>query len=157
MTPPRWTQLRQRLEEKLDREEFDTWFGPLRAQGDGGNRLVLLAPNQHFVHTLEQGYRPVIESAIEDLEGPALDVLFAVEESPDDSAQPQTSSSRFDPRYRFETFFDCRSPFRPRNTMFPIPVRPIGPDMDFFEVSKNARPNHFDARASFFLSHTLSP
>ncbi len=106
MTTSRWTRLRQRLEEQLDAEEFDTWFGPLRAQGDGGNRLVLLAPNQHFVHTLEQSYRPAIERAIADLEDTALDVLFAVEESPepDDSSQPQPSSSQFDPRYRFESF-----------------------------------------------------
>ncbi len=106
MTPSRWIRLRQRLEEQLDSDEFDTWFGPLRAQGDGGNRLVLLAPNQHFVHTLEQTYRPIIERAIADLEITTLDVLFAVEESPDsdDSSEPQTSSSQFDPRYRFETF-----------------------------------------------------
>lgn len=104
MTQSRWTRLKRRLEEQLDPEEFDTWFGPLRAQGEGGNRLVLLAPNQHFVHTLEQGYRPVIESAIADLEDPGLDVLFAVEESPEDSTQPQTTSSQFDPRYRFESF-----------------------------------------------------
>ena len=104
MTESRWARLKQRLEEQLDPDEFGTWFGPLRAQADGGNRLVLLAPNQHFVHTLEQGYRPVIQRAIADLEDPALDVLFAVEESSDDSAQPQVSSSQFDPRYRFETF-----------------------------------------------------
>ncbi len=105
MTESRWTRLRQRLEEQLDPEDFDTWFSPLRAQGDGGNRLVLLAPNQHFVHTLEQSYRPVIERAIAELDEPALDVLFAVEESPDEPDQPQqASASQFDPRYRFESF-----------------------------------------------------
>ncbi len=107
MTQSRWTRLRQRLEDQLDPEEFATWFDPLRAQGDGGNRLVLLAPNQHYVHTLEQSYRPIIDRVIKDLKDPALDVLFAVDESSDtsdDSAQPQPSSSQFDPRYRFETF-----------------------------------------------------
>ncbi len=106
MTQSRWTRLSQHLEDQLEPEEFNTWFSPLRAQGDGddGNRLVLLAPNQHFIHTLERDYRPIIERTIATLEDPTIDVLFAVEESPDDTVEPQTSSSQFDSRYRFETF-----------------------------------------------------
>ena len=97
--------LRERLAEQLDPEEFGTWFGPLRAQADGGNRLILLAPNQHFVHTLEQSYRPIIDRTIAELEDNSLDVLFAVEESPTDTSQPQIpTSSKFDPRYQFESF-----------------------------------------------------
>ncbi len=105
MTQSRWIRLKERLAEQLDPEEFGTWFGPLRAQADGGNRLVLLAPNQHFVHTLEQSYRPVIDRTIAELEDSSLDVLFAVQESTNDATQPQIhSSSTFDPRYQFETF-----------------------------------------------------
>ena len=105
MTRSRWTSIRDRLKEQLDPEEFRTWFHPLRAQADGGNRLVLLAPNQHFVHTLEQSYRPTIESVVQDLEKPTIDVLFAVEETPGESPKPLSSSkSQFDPRYRFEDF-----------------------------------------------------
>ncbi len=103
MTPKYWTRLREQLAEQLEPEEFDTWFGPLRAQTGDGNRLVLLAPNQHFVHTLEQSYRPMIDRTIADMDS-ALDVLFAVEEAVPDPAQPQMSPSQFDPRYSFESF-----------------------------------------------------
>ena len=107
MTQERWARLKQRLAERLDPEEFRTWFKPLQAQADTGNRLVLLAPNQHFVHTLEQNYRPTIDQAILDLEEPAIDVLFAVDEILTDSGSPRpltSSHSQFDRRYRFENF-----------------------------------------------------
>ncbi len=105
MTQSRWTSIRERLKEQLDPEEFRTWFRPLRAQADGGNRLVLLAPNHHFVHTLEQSYRPTIDRVIQDFDEPTIDVLFAVEETPGESPRPlPASKSQFDPRYRFEDF-----------------------------------------------------
>ena len=105
MNQSRWMRLRERLEERLDPDEFNKWFGPLRAQADDGNRLILLAPNQHFVHTLEQSYRPLIDKTVDEFGDAALDVLFAVAEVPGDSEEAQpTSSSQFDIRYQFETF-----------------------------------------------------
>ena len=47
-----WKALRSRLEEELDREDFETWFGPLSLAREGEQRIVLIAPNEHFVHTL---------------------------------------------------------------------------------------------------------
>jgi len=105
MSQSPWMRLRDRLQQHLDPEEFKTWFGPLRAQDQTGNRLIILAPNQHFVHTLEQSYRPLIDRMIEEIEGSALDVLFAVDDSPietNDTEPPK--SSQFDPRYRFDAF-----------------------------------------------------
>jgi chromosomal replication initiator protein len=105
MTSSRWTELKRQLEHQLDPDDFNTWFGPLRVDRDEGNRLVLLAPNEHFVHTLEQSYRPAIDHAVESLDQSSLEVLFT---TPDGAApengQPPVPSTRFDPRYRFENF-----------------------------------------------------
>lgn len=96
-----WNHIRDRLEGSLDPEEFATWFAPLRIHSTDAQRLVLAAPNQHFVHTLEESYRPAVDRAVASLEAP-LEVLFTVETMEDIPAPPE--SSTFDPRYRFENF-----------------------------------------------------
>lgn len=105
MTSRRWTQLKKHLVDELDSEDFETWFGPLEVKSDHGKRLVLNAPNQHFVHTIEQSYRPAIDRAVANLEMSGLEVLFtAAEETREGTPAPTIPSSQFDPRYRFENF-----------------------------------------------------
>ncbi len=103
MKKTRWTNLRRQLQQSLDAEEFSTWFEPLEVYSDEGNRLVLKAPNEHFVHTLEQSYRPALDRVLADLEAPGLEVLFTIEVSEEPTPPPEATSS-FDPRYRFATF-----------------------------------------------------
>ena len=104
MKPSRWNRLKKRLQEQLDAEEFSTWFDPLQVQSDEGNRLVLSAPNEHFVHTLEQSYLPAIDQAREHLGEDGLEVLFVAEDGNDQEAPPPPQTSLFDARYRFESF-----------------------------------------------------
>ena len=117
MTLSHWTQLKQHLEGQLDPEDFTTWFSPLRVQIEEDHRLVLVAPNQHFVHTLEHSYRPAVDSAIASLDQPALEVQFTVDGTVsvdgtvrvdgtegEEGAGSSQLNSQFDPRYRFENF-----------------------------------------------------
>lgn len=106
MKESRWTQLKQQLQEYLDQEELDTWFGPLQKKSDSNGRLVILAPNEHFVHTLEQSYRPAIDRALNDLDLKGLEVLITAEDGTEarNGTPVTTKSSLFDQRYRFETF-----------------------------------------------------
>jgi chromosomal replication initiator protein len=119
MTRSLWPRLRRQLERQLDPDEFATWFRPLRVRAEAPGRLVLLAPNARFLHTLEESYRPAVDRAIADLDDPAIEVLFslaggdeaeaagrrapaAAEESP---ARPAVGNgASFDPRYVFDTF-----------------------------------------------------
>jgi len=87
MKSSRWNRLQAHLEEQLDREELDTWFGPLRVQSDEEHRLVLEAPNEHFVHTLEQSYRPAIDRAQELLDEEGLEILFVATEEGDEHGE----------------------------------------------------------------------
>lgn len=103
MTKTRWTSLRRQLKEILDSEEFTTWFEPLDIHSEGGNRLILKAPNEHFVHTLEQSYRPAVDQALAELGSPGLEVLFTIERTEEPEPE-QDISSRFDARYTFESF-----------------------------------------------------
>ena len=102
MTSSRWPSIKQHLEQHLDREELENWFEPLRVQSESELRLVLEAPSQHVVHTLEQSYRPALDRAAQHLKLDGLEILLTVGEPVD---VPSTSpSSTFDPRYRFESF-----------------------------------------------------
>ena len=93
-----WNRLQKQLQETLPAEEFRTWFSPLKVESESSDRLVLLAPNQRFLSSLEETYRPVVDRAIADLQDPAYEVLFSISGTEDRVVRD------FDPRYRFDTF-----------------------------------------------------
>lgn len=98
-----WSQVRAKLEESLDNEEFDTWFTPLRFVEAADRKLVLAAPNEHFVHTLEQSYQSLIEGAFAELGASQFQLELVIEGAKDESIVPPPNSI-FDPKYRFESF-----------------------------------------------------
>ncbi len=120
-----WTRLRRQLERQLDPDEFATWFRPLRVRAESPGRLVLVAPNARFLHTLEESYRPAVDRAIAGLDDPAVEVLFSLDEGESvsagfEAAAPPASTaaaaraalppaangagSLFDRRYVFDSF-----------------------------------------------------
>ena len=103
MKRTRWPSLRRQLEDQLDAEEFTTWFEPLEVHTEARQRLVLVAPNEHFVHTLEQSYRPAVDRALQAVGANGFEVLFTAETTGTEASPPEATSS-FDPRYRFESF-----------------------------------------------------
>lgn len=129
-----WLRLRNHLQNELDPEEFSTWFQPLRLGREESGRLVLLAPNQRFLHTLEASYRPAVDRAIAGLEDETCEVLFSVEDKSPSSPPPSRNPSAmsFNPRYVFDTFVVgnsnqfahaaaravAESPFRSYNPLF---------------------------------------
>jgi len=103
--PSLWSLLQRQLQQQLDPEDYSTWFRPLKVQSEREDRLVLLAPNQRFLHTLEESFRPQVDRAIAGLGGAAVEVLFSLEEKapppPPVDAPPQ---GRLNPRYLFANF-----------------------------------------------------
>ena len=62
--------------------------------------MVLVAPNNRFLHTLEASYRPAVDRAIAGLRDASCEVLFSV----DDDKESRPRVPGFNPRYIFETF-----------------------------------------------------
>jgi chromosomal replication initiator protein len=134
MSASLWLRLRDHLQNELDPEEFSTWFQPLRLGREESGRLVLLAPNQRFLHTLEASYRPTVDRAIAGLDDGTCEVLFSVEDKapPAKATNHSGSGPAFNPRYVFETFVVgnsnqfahaaaravAESPFRSYNPLF---------------------------------------
>ena len=103
-----WSQVRSELRQRLEPEEFETWFEPLKVHSDEQDKVVLLAPNSRFLHALEQDYRPAVNRAIAGLSSPQVEVLFELErDKPARAAQRSRNREperQFDPRYLFDTF-----------------------------------------------------
>ena len=126
MSDSTWIDLKQALRRQLSADEFRTWFRPLQVQSEEPRRLVLLAPNDRFLHALEQSYRPLVDRAIAGLKGPKYEVLFAVAEGKERASRPAAEGAQriaspprrqapveagppspaeeFNQRYTFETF-----------------------------------------------------
>lgn len=111
-----WSQLQKKLQQQLAPEDYETWFRPLRARSDGDRRLVLVVPNERFLSTLEESYRPDLDRAIAGLNQAGLEVFFVLDdekttasttislEMAPTSAVPLASSLAFNPKYLFENF-----------------------------------------------------
>lgn len=106
MSQSLWSVLQKQLQQELDPEEFATWFLPLRVASEDGKRLVLIAPNSRFLHTLEESYRPTVDRALDGLEGRRFEVQFSLEEEEGQDGSPAEilTPSHFSPKYLFKTF-----------------------------------------------------
>ena len=101
----------RRLADQLEPDEFATWFKPLRVRSEDPERLVLLAPDSGFVHTLEESYRPAVDRAIAGLTGPRFEVLFSVDSTAATTERTHPARGRaapseqgLRPEYTFDTF-----------------------------------------------------
>jgi chromosomal replication initiator protein len=104
-----WSLLQRQLQQQLDPEEFATWFRPLKVGDEDGDRLVLLAPNSRFLHTLEESYRPAVDRAVAGLADPGFEVLFSLEDELGADDEPPITPSHFNPKYLFANFVKGKS------------------------------------------------
>lgn len=101
MTPSVWERIRESLEQRLDPDEFLTWFAPLTVREERLDRLILAVPNPRFLHTLEESYRPLLENLGAELRGAAFKVGFVLDQ---EETSPAESQPNFNPKYNFATF-----------------------------------------------------
>ncbi|HEX4964876.1 MAG TPA: chromosomal replication initiator protein DnaA [Thermoanaerobaculia bacterium] len=104
-----WSILQRQLQQQLDPEEFATWFRPLKVGNEDGERLVLLAPNSRFLHTLEESYRPAVDRAVAGLAGSGFEVLFSLEDELVAGDELPIAPSHFNPKYLFANFVEGSS------------------------------------------------
>jgi chromosomal replication initiator protein len=103
MSHSQWSRLQRKLQQQLDPEEYATWFQPLKARDDAQGRLVLVAPNSRFLHTLEESYRRTVDRAVAGLDGPGFEVLFSLDEMGEPPEEPLVAS-HFNAKYQFRNF-----------------------------------------------------
>jgi len=111
-----WDQILARVETKINRHSFYTWFKPTRFLEDAGETVTVTVPNDLFRDWLTKHYIGVIGEAAEELQRSGLVVSFvttgnapaARAPSPPSTLEPPPSPprsiARLNQRYTFSTF-----------------------------------------------------
>jgi chromosomal replication initiator protein len=107
-----WDDVLARVESKVNRHSFATWFRPTRFEHIDGAQMRVRVPNAHFKEWLAKNYQGVITEALQDLGRPEMNVVFDCE--PEAAAAPQQESAgngdrdglgaALNPKYTFDSF-----------------------------------------------------
>jgi len=115
-----WDQILSRVETKVNRHSFYTWFKPTSFVGEDGSAITVRVPNGLFKDWLTKHYSGVISEALGEVRKGGLSVNFVADPaadsagislSPDETATlehavPTTGpgAAGLNPRYTFDTF-----------------------------------------------------
>jgi chromosomal replication initiator protein len=116
-----WDQILTRIETKVNRHSFYTWFKPTSFIADSGGAITVRVPNILFKDWLTKHYSVVLNEALAEVRRPGISLLFVAEGSPvPAAAEPQEEpepevvdvseetdpapSGGLNPRYTFDTF-----------------------------------------------------
>lgn len=110
-----WEQVLSRVESKVNRHSFNTWFRPTRLLFETGNTLAVQVPNAHFRDWLTKHYSSVIHESLDELDRARVKVIFETQSDPaekDDSEPekqpvqkpPSLDEPSLNPKYTFESF-----------------------------------------------------
>ena len=78
-----WDQILSRIETKVNRHSFYTWFKPTTFVAEDRSSVTVRVPNEVFKDWLTKHYSGVIGEAMIDLNKPALAVNFVADSTPD--------------------------------------------------------------------------
>jgi chromosomal replication initiator protein len=115
-----WDQILARVETKMNRHTFYTWFRPTSFVAEDRSSVTVRVPNSLFQEWLTKHYWGVINQAMAELNRPSLVINFVADSQTDaptiplsadeaaafDGGQPltQPGAAGLNPRYTFDTF-----------------------------------------------------
>ena len=101
-----WDQVLGRLEGKVNRHTFATWFRPTTQMEWDGVRLTVHVPTPQFREWLARNYTGLVREALDELGHSDATVVFDCVSSSTPPALPERDSftASFNPKYTFESF-----------------------------------------------------
>ena len=115
-----WEQILARVETKVNRHSFYTWFKPTAFLADGVTSITVRVPNPLFKDWLTKHYSVVLSEALTEVRRPEASLIFVAEGAPlpppapeePPPADPETpvgptvsaTPRSLNPRYTFDTF-----------------------------------------------------
>jgi chromosomal replication initiator protein len=105
-----WDQILAKLEAKLNRHSFATWFRPTSYLRTHGSALIVRVPNAQFKDWLAKNYQGVIKEALRELEQDTLEVVFECEseavppEATETTERDVQAMGSLNPKYTFDSF-----------------------------------------------------
>ena len=83
-----WDQILSRIETKINRHSFYTWFKPTSLVLDTGGSISVRVPNQLFKEWLAKHYSMVLSEALTEVHRPETALVFLPEGVPATAAAP---------------------------------------------------------------------
>jgi chromosomal replication initiator protein len=115
-----WEEILQKIETKVNRHSFNTWFRPTRLLDEDNESLNVLVPNAHFRDWLNKHYSSVILESLDEIHRPEIAIRFETEPPelpptpPRGASQPPSAEALpaaeavslpvLNPKYRFDTY-----------------------------------------------------
>ncbi|HUX17495.1 MAG TPA: DnaA/Hda family protein, partial [Phycisphaerae bacterium] len=112
-----WDQTLARIETKINRHSFYTWFKPTAFVQDDGDVVRVRVPSALFRDWLAKHYTGVINEALAEAERAGTRIAFVTDDTmaplveplvapppPETAEPPATELAGLNPRYLFETF-----------------------------------------------------
>src|SRR5436190_10548492 len=113
-----WDQILCRIETKVNRHSFSTWFKPTAFVADGGRSITVRVPNTLFKDWLTKHYSVVLSEALAEVRRAETSLVFVAEPGaalppPDEPSSveadvvevaPEQAPAGLNPRYTFDAF-----------------------------------------------------
>lgn len=104
-----WNEVLSIVSVNIPSQSFKTWLEPTKGVSLKGNHLIVDVPNMFFVDWIEEHYRNIIDSALENVVGSSLSIKFNPVEK---GIKPKTAKVKLyradaynlQKRYTFDTF-----------------------------------------------------
>ena len=102
-----WDDVLARVEGKINRHSFATWFRPTSYLAQDKGTLRIGVPNAQFREWLSKNYRGILQEALTEVGHAELQVIFEEHADAPAAAQPATverEASAINPKYTFDSF-----------------------------------------------------
>jgi chromosomal replication initiator protein len=109
-----WSQVLSRIEQVVDRTEYDTWLAPTRFMGQKGETLDIAVPSQRYVDEIRERFGAQIRGFLNEVSPERVQINFVIDASATtavDSLPAAATPTRddlpaatFNRRYRFDSF-----------------------------------------------------
>jgi len=106
-----WDEVLARVEGKINRHSFATWFRPTSYLSSDAETLRIAVPNGQFREWLSKNYLGVLQEALSEIGRPGTRVLFEEAAAHEETAPaaappplPEREASLLNPKYTFESF-----------------------------------------------------
>jgi chromosomal replication initiator protein len=105
-----WSQVLSRIEQIVDRTEYDTWLAPTRFMGQKGETLDIGVPSQRYVDEIRERFGAQIRGLLNEVSPERVQINFVIDPTVPDIApqfvppKDELPAATFNRRYRFDSF-----------------------------------------------------
>ena len=74
-----WSQVLSRIEQVVDRTEYDVWLAPTRFVSQKGDTLDIAVPSQRYVDEIRERFGPQIRAFLNEVSAERVQINFLID------------------------------------------------------------------------------